>query len=392
MDKVRELREKFRTLFQGDSRVIRAPGRVNLIGEHTDYNGGFVMPAAIELSCWAAIGSRPDRKLVIFSENFGELFEMSLDDGQLRAQGRWFDYAVGMVWALQRSGYHLPGANLYVRGEVPLGIGLSSSAAVEVCVGLALSELSGHQVDRTNLALMCQTAENEFIGMRCGIMDQFVSAHGRLGCALFLDCRSLEYDFIPVPNAMRIVICDTTIRRDLGTSAYNARREECEEGVKRLAQVLPNIRALRDVSVAELEKRRDVLTSTMYKRCRHVITENDRVLKAASALRSGSTQLLGSLMAESHRSLRDDFEVSCFELDLMVEFALQQKGIRGARMTGAGFGGCTVNLVDAAYATQFQNRVAKAYHSATGLQPNIYICEPSDGAQVVRAVGLDSIE
>jgi galactokinase len=382
----RDLGKKYSGRFQGDSRVFRAPGRVNLIGEHTDYNDGFVMPAAIGLSCWASIGPRPDQKLVLVSENFGEAHEADLDDALLRARGVWSDYPIGVAWALQRAEFGLTGANVYIRGEVPLGVGLSSSAAIELCIALGLSEMAGHRIDRISLALLCQTAENEFVGTRCGIMDQFVSALGRAGCVLFLDCRSLDYELVPVPSGIRLVICDTTVRRGLASSEYNARRADCEAGVQGLAEVLPDIHALRDVSLADLDRHRDLLTSTVYKRCRHVITENDRVMRAASALRSGLIEELGNLMAESHRSLRDDYEVSCAELDLMVELALRQKGTRGARMTGAGFGGCTINLVETAHAIEFRNSMLSAYQDAMGVRPNIYICEASDGA---RAVGPD---
>ncbi|HTV59672.1 MAG TPA: galactokinase [Verrucomicrobiae bacterium] len=387
MNEKQAMEEKFRSLFHSEPRVFRAPGRVNLIGEHTDYNDGFVMPAAIELSCWAAIGPRPDRKLVIYSDNFSASFEVNLDDLPSRPSGKWWDYPVGVALTLQRSGYSLAASNLYIRGDVPLGIGLSSSAAIEVCTGLALAEMSGHQIDRTRLALICQSAENEFVGARCGIMDQFVSAHGRAGHALFLDCRSLRYDLIPIPGAIRLVICDTTIRRELASSEYNTRRAECEEGVQTLARVLPNVRALRDVTLADLEQHRDILSPTIYRRCRHVVSENGRVLQAAAAFRSGSLDVLKSLMAESHRSLRDDYEVSCSELDLMVDLARQQKGVHGARMTGGGFGGCTVNLVGATQTEEFQGRVASAYQAATGLHANIYICEPSNGAEVVLSAG-----
>jgi galactokinase len=380
MDKTNDLNTRFGAMFGASPRIYRAPGRVNLIGEHTDYNDGFVMPAAIGFSCWVAISPRNDRKMVIHSENFGESVETNLDQRLPRSQGKWHNYPLGVVWALQQDGHRVDGANLYIRGDVPLGGGLSSSAAIEVAVGYALLDISGQKIDRTRLALLCQRAENEFVGARCGIMDQFISCYGRAGHGLMLDCRSLDYRLIPIPSGINLVICNTMVKHEIGGGEYNTRRAQCEEGVRKLADVLPNIRALRDVTLPQLELHRGRLTDTVYKRCRHVISENDRVRNASLAFQSGRNDEFGQLMAESHRSLRDDYEVSCSELDLMVELASKQHGELGARMTGGGFGGCTINLVNAADSLEFQRRVAAAYHSATGLHPDIYICEASQGA------------
>jgi galactokinase len=274
---------------------------------------------------------------------------------------------------------------------VPLGAGLSSSAAIEVSTGYALLAASGHRIDRTQLALLCQRAENEFVGARTGIMDQFVSCHGRAGHALRLDCRSLEFRALRVPENVRLVICNTMVKHHLETSDYNSRRAECEEAVRRLAVVLPGIRALRDVTLAQLEQHRDSLTAALYKRCRHVITENERVCETADALSNGKLGALGELMAESHRSLRNDYEVSCSELDLMVEIATRQKGLLGARMTGGGFGGCTINLVDVAEALEFQRHVSAEYLAATGLRPDVYICEAAQGAEAVELAAEDVV-
>jgi galactokinase len=273
---------------------------------------------------------------------------------------------------------------MYIVGDVPLGAGLSSSAAIEVSVGYGLLDVSGHPIDRTGLALLCQRAENEFVGARCGIMDQFISCRGLANHALLLDCRSLEMCMIPVPSAVALVICNTMVKHELGTSEYNTRRADCEQAVRLLAKVLPRVCALRDVSPAQLEEHRDSLPAIIYKRARHVITENDRALQAAEAFRSGAIEKLGRLMADSHRSLREDYEVSCPELDIMVEIAVRQRGVLGARMTGGGFGGCTINLVDASHAQEFQQQVAASYTSATGLRPDIYVCQASQGAEVVR--------
>jgi galactokinase len=290
---------------------------------------------------------------------------------------------------LEQAGYRLRGANVYLLGEVPLGAGLSSSAAIEVAVGYGLLDTSGHSVERTRLALLCQQAENDFVGARCGIMDQFTSCYGRAGCALLLDCRSLKFELVSLPPGVQLVICNTMVKHKNAASEYNARRTECEEGVRSLAAVLPGIRALRDVTPHQLEEHREILNDTIYRRCRHVITENDRVSKFASALQSSELHSLGDLMAESQRSLRDDYEVSCPELDLLVQLAVHQEGVYAARMTGGGFGGCTVNLVDAAHADSFQQRVSEGYYSATGRRPDIYVCEPSEGAEAIEPAAED---
>jgi galactokinase len=380
MDQAQALQASFNAMFGPPTAVYRAPGRVNLIGEHTDYNEGFVLPAAIDLACWAAASRRGDRRLVVYSENFGETVEFDLDDPHPLHSKKWGDYPVGVGWALLRSGYRLGGANLYIRGDVPLNAGLSSSAAIEVCVGYALLDLSGHTLDRARLALLCQQAENEFVGARCGIMDQFIACHGQARHALLLDCRTLDYRLVPLPAQLQLVICNTMVKHELATSGYNTRRSECEEGVRRLAELAPHIRSLRDLTLSELEQQRGRLTDTIYKRCRHVVTENDRVHQLASALQSGETDALPQLMADSHRSMRDDYEISCAEVDLMVELANAQDGVFGARMTGGGFGGCTINLVNAADSPAFQRHIAAAYQSATGIKPDIYVCTAAQGA------------
>jgi|HubBroStandDraft_4_1064222.scaffolds.fasta_scaffold32695_2 galactokinase len=390
MDRARVLLNEFSARFGGSASLVRAPGRVNLIGEHTDYNEGFVLPAAIDFFCWVAIAPRNDRVLALYSENFDDTVEVSLDDLNIRATGKWADYPLGVAWALERAGYRLRGANLYIKGDVPLGAGLSSSAAVEVSTGYALTSMEQEAIEPTKLALLCQKAENEFVGARCGIMDQFVSCHGREGNALLLDCRSLNSRQVPIPPQVHLVICNTMIQHRLGTGEYNVRRTECETAVRKLSQVLLGIRSLRDVSLAELEGNRELLGETIYKRCRHVITENQRTVAAANALQTGHVEELRQVMANSHRSLRDDYEVSCRELDVMVELAERQPGLLGARMTGGGFGGCTINLVRADESGEFRRRMSEEYQTVTGLKPAIYICQASQGAQIV--VPEDSLE
>lgn len=365
------------------TRVFRAPGRVNLIGEHTDYNEGFVMPVAIGFSTWVTAVRRDDRTVSIFSENFSEPVEFDLDDKSLRAQGHWSDYVKGVAVTLERAGYRLRGAELRIRGEVPIGSGLSSSAALEVASAFALLTTSGITIDRVELAKLCQRAESEFVGMRCGIMDQFASSNGQVGNALLLDCRSLEYKPVPLPEAARLAVCNTMVKHSLATSEYNARRLECEKAVRYFAERLPNVRALRDVSEEELKSLGSDLPEVIYRRARHVITENQRVLAAGAALERGDLRTFGQLMKSSHDSLRHDYEVSCKELDLMVELALKVRGVFGSRMTGGGFGGSTVNLVAAENVDEFKEVVSRSYQNATGLSPEIYICDAAGGAEEI---------
>jgi galactokinase len=388
MNKAHELLTSFKAHFGTGASVYRAPGRVNLIGEHTDYNDGYVLPAAIGFSCWVGIAPRDDRKLVLYSENFGEAREAYLNRLGVRGAGHWADYPLGVAWALQEAGYRLGGANIYIAGDVPVGAGLSSSAAIEVSIGYALLSLlaAGHAIDRTKLALLCQRAENEYVGMRCGIMDQFVSCQGRAGYALLLDCRSLEYRALKLPPQVRLVICNTMVKHKLQAGEYNVRRAECEEAVQKLASALPGTRSLRDVTMDQLMRHRGLLSDTLYRRSRHVITENERVREVAGAFETGQMERLREVMAASHRSLRDDYEVSCPELDAMVEIAGRQQGVYGARMTGGGFGGCTINFVDVEHTVEFQRRVAAEYESTIGLRPDIYICEASQGAELVEAM------
>jgi galactokinase len=385
-----QLLESFRARFGTASTVYRAPGRVNLIGEHTDYNDGFVLPAAIGFCCWVAAARRSDRMLVIHSENFNETVEASLDSLAPPSKKHWANYPLGVAWALEQSGKRLSGADLFITGEVPLGAGLSSSAAIEVAVGFALLNQSGHEVDRTGLAKLCQRAENEFVGARVGIMDQFVSCRGRAGHALLLDCRSLKFELVRLPAGVQLVICNTMVKHEISSGEYNTRRAECEEGVRKLRSVLPGIRALRDVTIAQLEEHCGLLEQKVYARCRHVITENARVRKAVEAFKSGDLEALGPLMRDSHRSLRDDYEVSCRELDLMTEIAVAQRGVIGARMTGGGFGGCTINLVEAAAVDEFKRQVSAQYFEKTGKRSEIYVSSASEGAQQMDAGSIRS--
>ena len=381
MDARLPLRRRFRERFGTEGTLYRAPGRINLIGEHTDYNGGFVMPAAIEKYCWVAGGPRADRKLVIHSEDFSETIEADLARSVApQRRGTWRDYPLGVAVTLEHAGLGLRGANLLIHGEVPQGAGLSSSAAIEVATALALLEIAGHSLDRVQLARLCQQAENEFVGARCGIMDQFVACHGRAGHALKLDCRSLQYELLLIPDSVQLIACNTRVKHELASGEYNQRGAECEEAVKCLATVIPGVRSLRDVSLEQLERHRGRMTEKIYRRALHVVTENVRVMQAADALRAKDIVQFGKLMGESHASLRDRYEVSCAELDLMVDLAGKEQGVFGARMMGGGFGGCTINLVDARHAETLRKNVAAAYERQSGIRPEIYVCTPAEGA------------
>ena len=375
-----ELAQHFKDLFGSPPRIFCAPGRVNLLGEHTDYNDGFVMPCAIGFSTRVAISSRPDRKLVIRSEEFSEQFEFDLDNLPVRGKGVWSDYVLGVAVMLRQIGHPTPGASLLVRGEVPIGAGLSSSAAIEVASALALMSLNGAALPLPEVAKLCQRAENVFIGARVGIMDQFVSCLGKAGHALLLDCRSLEYKLIPIPENVRLVICNTMVKHDHANGAYNRRREECDEGVKLLSRWYPKIRALRDVSVEQLVQHKAEIPETIYKRCLHVVSENQRVLEGAKYLTDGDVERFGGLMQQSHRSLRDLYEVSCRELDVMAEIAQSLNGYCGGRMTGGGFGGCTVNIVRASDAESFAAQISERYQAEIGIKPDVYVCSAANGA------------
>ena len=378
--KAYELTQHFEALFGDTPRIFRAPGRVNLIGEHTDYNDGFAMPAAVGLSTYVAIAARPDRKIVIRSEEFPGNFEFDVDCLPEKRTGAWCDYVVGVASVLQQKGHRLHGANVLVHGEVPLAAGLSSSAALEVASALALMSVDQTQLPLPEVAKLCQQAENNFVGARVGIMDQFVSCMGRVGHALLLDCRSLEFQLVPIPAGIRLVVCNTMVKHDLATGAYNTRREECEEGVRYFTKWNPAIRSLRDVSVELLDQHLLDLPVTIAKRCAHVVRENQRTLDTSLALAQEDLARVGRSMRESHDSLRDLYEVSCRELDTMVEAAEGLPGFLGGRMTGGGFGGCTVNLVREDSAEDFAKQIAGRYRQAIGIDPQVYLCTAEDGA------------
>jgi galactokinase len=364
--------------------IVRAPGRVNLIGEHTDYNDGYVLPVAIDRSVLVAASVRTDRTVRLRANDFDAQVTFSLDDISHAERHRWSNYQRGVAVVLEERGFSLPGVDIVFSSDVPIGAGLSSSAAIEVSMAVTWQTLVGFELSRPDLALLCQRAENTFVGVNCGIMDQFISALGQENAALLVDCRSLEHKPVSLPKGIAIVVMDTKKQRGLTDSAYNTRRAECEKGVRLLSTHLADITALRDVSLPEFERYADELPSNVRKRCRHVIGENQRVLEGITALESGDADTFGQLMNASHHSLRDDYEVSCAELDAMVEAAWKAPGVIGARMTGAGFGGCAVAFVEITQADAYSHQVTVAYKKATGLTPSLYICTAQAGASVVH--------
>jgi galactokinase len=378
------VRRVFRELFGGEPRIFRAPGRVNLIGEHTDYNDGFVLPMAINRDTTVAAAARPDRRVHVHSVNLQQTMEFDLDNPGPTRRGLWLDYVEGMAQTTLSAGARLSGANLVLTSDVSIGGGLSSSAALEISVGTALLGISGGSLDKIKLALAGQKAEHTYVGTKCGIMDQFIATLGKADHALLIDCRKLEGTLVPLNlDGTAIVVCDTRVRHSLATGEYNTRRAECEQGVELLRKAMPGIRALRDVSGEEFCRNEHLLPEPIRRRCRHVVTENDRTLGATRALESGDAAEMGRLMTASHRSLRDDYQVSCRELDILVDSALSVPGVFGSRMTGGGFGGCTVSLVLRGSLEQFQDAVSRKYLDATGLVPTIFPAEASDGASEI---------
>jgi galactokinase len=360
-------------------RVVHAPGRVNLIGEHTDYNDGFVLPAAIDLGITIAFVPTEDGRVEVTLEVTGEHAGFDLDAIE-PAAGRWIDYVAGTAWALAEAGLTTRGFRGLLASDLPVGAGLSSSAALELVSAWALSGGDRPDTDTMRLAKIAQRAENEHVGVACGLMDQFAVAFGVAEHALLLDCRRLDHRPVPIPEGTSLVICDSGASRALADSAYNARRAECARAVALLRELDPSIRALRDVTPDLLEAGRDNLSDSEFRRVRHVITEDQRVLDTVAALSGSDLHAVGEALAASHRSLRDDFEVSSAPLDALVEIAATIDGVIGSRLTGAGFGGCTINLVLEGAAEALRVAVERDYPSATGLTPRVYEVRAADGA------------
>jgi len=375
------LRARFETLHGRSPRLFQAPGRVNLIGEHTDYNDGFVLPMALGLGTTVAAASRDDRRVRVHSENLGASVELDLDHPGPEKRGQWFDYVEGVAQALERAGNRLRGADLVLASDVPAGAGLSSSAALEISVGLAFLSLAGLPVDRVALARAGQAAEHRYVGTLCGLMDQLVAALGQEGAALLIDCRTMAATPVPMPaSGIEVLITDTRKKHALATSGYNTRRAECERAVEILRGPLPGIRALRDVSVEQFEAHEGLLPEPVRRRARHIVTENARTLLAAEALGRSDLAAFGARMVESHSSMRDDFEISAPELDVLVDATLGLPGVFGARMTGGGFGGCTVTLVESAHAVDVRDTLRATFVRRFGTEPAFVEGHPGAGA------------
>jgi len=379
----RDVAQEFGQRFGRAPVVSRAPGRVNVIGEHTDYNDGFVMPAALDFATLVAAAPRPDRRVRVYSMFMDATRDFDLDKPEPTGRHDWSDYVFGVATMLEESGLRLKGADLVVWSDVPLGAGLSSSAALEVSVAHALLAAAGLAFEPVAAAKVGQRAENEFVGMRCGIMDQYIAACGVAGHALLIDCRSLESRPVPIAPNLRLVIANSNVRHQHAGGEYNDRRAACEDGVRLLKHHLGPITALRDVTPADLERHRRALPDLVYRRCRHIVTENARVLEAERALKAGDFKGCGAAMNASQVSMRDDFQITCPEIDFLADFAQGLAGVYGSRMTGGGFGGCTVSLVEARAVDAMSTALVDAYRVTFGLNAEVFVCSPSEGAGFV---------
>ncbi len=369
-----------RERFGAKPALFRAPGRVNLIGEHTDYAEGFVFPAAIDLTTTVAVTPRTDGQAVLYSTNFEKEARVEVADLPERGSGQWEDYPLGVLAMLREAGLEVPGFSMSITGNVPLGAGLSSSASIEVATALALLHLAGQRWTGPEIAKLCQRAENRYVGAPVGIMDQFVSACGAVDHALLLDCRSLEYRLAPLPHEVEFVLVNTMVKHAHADGAYKVRRAEVAEGTEMLHRMKPEIRALRDATLEDLEGVKGQMAENVYKRCRHIISEDERTVAAAAALDAGDLKRFGALLVAAHASYRDDFEASCPEADVLVELALERQECIGARLTGGGFGGCTLNLVPSKDAAAFADALKSAYRERTSIDAEVYRCRASAGA------------
>lgn len=377
--------EAFQSRFQDKPTAMAVgPGRVNLIGEHTDYNDGYVLPVALKRDVRIVFRPRTDRHVQLYSVEYDGWFEFNLDSMTYNQDVLWSNYIQGVAWALQEAGLHLTGMDAVISGNVPKGSGLSSSAALEIATARAFIQASDQEgkLSGPQVAKAAQRAENAFVGVNCGIMDQFISMLGEENHALLIDCRSLDYQLVPFPEEAALVIGNTKASRSLATSAYNQRRQECESGVATLQTVLPAIKALRDVSSAQLEAHKALLSPVVYRRCYHVVSENERVLQTVAALQRGDLATVGQLMNASHESLRVDYEVSSDALNVMVEAMRSAPGCYGARLTGAGFGGCAVALVEPGAEQSVADMIYERYPKTTNIWPEVYTTRASSGAYV----------
>jgi galactokinase len=375
-----------RQRFGREGQIFAAPARVNLIGEHTDYTGGFVMPMAIDFRTVAVVSARADGRAVFYSANYDEEFGFEIASQTRTPGGSWSDYPAGVLWSLREEGLAVGGFSMSLEGDVPLGAGLSSSASVEVATAMALLGHAGVELPLEKVATLCRRAENEYVGAKSGIMDQFAVAGCVANRAMMLDCRSLEYELLPLPDQVRVVICNSMVKHAVATGEYGERSTEVEAG-QAVLQRERGVKLLRDATLEDLNACRDLMSVASFKRCRHIITENARVGEARGALLHGDMERFGELMVEAHVSVRDDFEASCEEVDVLVAIAMQQAGCFGARVTGGGFGGCTVNVVRADAAEGFTAILRREYAAKTGIAADCFVCVPSDGAFALAKKG-----
>ena len=379
------VKTRFLELFgrQEESVLVRSPGRINLIGEHTDYNEGFVLPSAIDQAIYLQVALRNDSTVVIHAVDFAENYTFDINNPS-KARTPWANYLIGVVDQLMKRGHTLRGFNCVFAGDIPIGAGMSSSAAVESGLAFALNELLGLNIERPNLARIAQRSENEFVGVNCGIMDQFSNLLSKGGSALHLDCRSLDFEYIPFETEdLKFVLCDTGVKHELASSEYNLRRRQCETGVSVIRRHIADVHSLRDVSHETLDAFKDEMDAVIYKRCKYVLEENARVDDACRHLRENDYESFGRLLYKSHEGLRDQFQVSCRELDILVESASAADGIFGSRMMGGGFGGCTLNLVRSDAVSTFGEHIRAAYSKKTGKVPQIYECGLAAGTEIV---------
>lgn len=389
-DIIQHIATEFTNRFGEDYTLIKSPGRVNLIGEHTDYNGGYVMPAAIDKSIILAIAANGTNECELISVDKQETYRGDISGAIEKSKKGWPNYLLGVVDQLRKQGYEVSGFDCVFGGNVPIGAGMSSSAALEGGVLYGLTQLFDLDISPLEMAKIAQEAENEFVGVQCGIMDQFASLNGREGQAIKLDCRSLEFEYVPFSQEeVRIVLCDTGVRRELASSEYNVRREQCEEGVGVLQQLDASIASLRDVELAFLLRHQHELDPTVFKRCKYVVEENTRVIQAGRDLAQHDLKAFGQRMYQSHAGLRVEYEVSCSELDALVDIARDTDGVYGARMMGGGFGGCTINLVGRAYVEAFTEHVRQEYAEKMGPEIDIYQTNVSRGTHVMAGTQVD---
>lgn len=382
MDLLDQLTRSFRQAFNAEPTLICSPGRVNLIGEHTDYNEGFVLPAAIDKAIYLAVSQRTDNELHFIAHDLDKTYEGSLTN--LMPTHTWADYLLGVVAQFRLAGHALRGINCVFGGTIPMGSGLSSSAALENGVGFALNELFQLGIDRIDLVKLSQRAENEFVGAKVGIMDMFASMMGKADHVIKLDCRSLEYTYAPLRmDGISVVLCDSRVKHSLVTSEYNTRRAQCEAGVRFLQTFYPEIKSLRDVTMPMLDQHLRDAEPLIYRRCAYVVQENQRVLDGVAALEASDIATFGQLMYGSHEGLSHWYEVSCPELDILVDIARQQPGVLGARMMGGGFGGCTINLVQEEVLDDFRKLITKQYKARTGKDTYLHVCKIQDGTNVI---------